>query len=69
MLGTLRLAQDAERLPWPILGAIHAERRFISISRWLPEAEGAALRERFEAELARLYAAEDRIEAGASGQG
>jgi hypothetical protein len=34
----------------------------MSISRWLPEAEGAVLRERFEAELARLYAAEDRVE-------
>ena len=55
---TLRLVQDAERMPWDILELIHAERRFLSISGWLPEAEGAWLRERFGAELVRLYAVE-----------
>lgn len=55
---TLRLVQGAERMPWDILELIHAERRFISISRWLPEAEGARLRELFGAELVRLYAVE-----------
>ncbi len=59
---TLRLVQEAERMPWDILEEIHAERRFMSISRWLPEAEGAKLRELFGAELARLWAAENQAD-------
>lgn len=66
---TLELVRTAERMPWDILAEIHAERRFLSISRWLPEAEGAALRERFEAEMARLQAAEDRIASEGAEQG
>jgi hypothetical protein len=37
-----------------------AELRFNSISRWLPAYEAAAMREAFDAEMARLYEAEDR---------
>lgn len=61
---TLRLVQEAGRMPWDILEEIHAERRFVSLSRWLPEAEGARLRELFGAELVRLYAAEGYAESG-----
>lgn len=60
---TLRLVREAERMPWDILAEIHAERRFLSISHWLPEAEGAALREQFVAEMERL-----RESSAASGQ-
>lgn len=57
---TLATARVAERLPWPDLtGATLAELRFNSIAGWLPAAEAQDLRARFEAELARLYAAED----------
>ena len=37
-----------------------AELRFNSISRWLPDAEAAELRSAFDAEMGRLYDAEDR---------
>jgi hypothetical protein len=58
---TLRSVQEAATLPWPDLTrATLAELRFNSISRWLPGKEAAALREAFEAEMARLYEAEDR---------
>jgi len=66
---TLGLVRAAERVPWDILAEIHAERRFLSISRWLPEAEGAVLRERFEIEMARLHAAEDWIAGKSAAQG
>ena len=57
----LRLAEDAARLPWSVLGTIHAERRFQSSSRCMPPAEAKALRARFEQEMARLYAIEDSL--------
>jgi hypothetical protein len=38
-----------------------AELRFHSIARWLPGGEAAALRAAFEAEMARLWAAEDDV--------
>jgi hypothetical protein len=58
---TLTLVREAELLPWPDLTRTTlAELRFNSISRWLPGTEAAALREAFEAEMARLYEAEDQ---------
>jgi hypothetical protein len=56
----------AELLLWPDLTRTTlAELRFNSIARWLPEDEAAALRQEFDAEMARLYDAEDRrAEAG-----
>lgn len=39
--------------------------RFNSLARWLPNAEAAELRDAFEADMTRLYDAEDRrAEAG-----
>ena len=63
---TLALVRDAELLPWPDLTRTTlAELRFNSLARWLPDAEAAMLREAFEAEMTRLYDAEDcRAEAG-----
>ena len=63
---TLQLVRAAELLPWPDLTKTTlAELRFNSIARWLPEDEAAALRQAFDAEMARLYDAEDRrAEAG-----
>jgi hypothetical protein len=59
---TLALARGAVRLPWPDLTrATLAELRFHSIARWLPGGEAAALRAAFEAEMARLWAAEDEV--------
>ena len=55
---TLRSVQEAATLPWPDL--TRATLAFNSISRLLPEAEAAALREASEVEMARLYEAEDR---------
>ncbi len=57
----LALAEGAERLPWSIKDAILADRRFKSAAGWLPEAEGERLRARFDIELDRLWAIEDRI--------
>src|SRR4051794_39149275 len=58
--GTLSLARQAARLPWPDLTrATIAELRFHSIVRWLPEDEQGPLRVAFEAEMARLYDVED----------
>lgn len=52
----LKRAEEADRLPWsPTTAAIH-ELTFQSETRWLPE--GAELRERFFAQLDRLYALE-----------
>lgn len=57
---TLALARGASALPWPDLTrATLAELRFRSVSNWLPPDEAEAMRAAFEAELARLYAAED----------
>jgi hypothetical protein len=57
---TLRTMREATALPWPDLTrATLAELRFNSIARWLPAEEAAGLRAAFEAEMARLYAAED----------
>ena len=63
---TFALVQAAELLPWPDLTRTTlAELRFNSIARWLPEGEAAALRQAFDAEMTRLYDAEDRrAEAG-----
>ena len=63
---TLGSVRGAARLPWPDLTqATLAELRFHSIARWLPGGEAAELRAAFEAEMARLYAAEDELaEAG-----
>lgn len=76
LLTTLRLVQGATGLPWGVLETIHAEQRFLSISRWLPEPEGAVLRALFEPEMARLYAAQieaereaDEREAGGAEKG
>lgn len=41
--------------------------RFHSIAAWLPGEEASALRAAFEAEMARLYVADDRLAAGGSG--
>ena len=58
---TLALVRAAELLPWPDLTRTTlAELRFNSIARWLPEGEAAALRQAFNAEMTRLYDAEDR---------
>lgn len=60
LVATLRLAQAAATLPWPDLTqATLAELRFKGILGWLPEDEASALLAAFEAELDRLYAAED----------
>jgi hypothetical protein len=57
---TLCSVRQAETLPWSDLTrATLAELRFHSIAKWLPEEEAAALREAFEAEMARLYDRED----------
>ena len=58
---TLALVRAAELLPWPDLTRTTlAELRFNSIARWLPDGEAAALRQACDAEMARLYEAEDR---------
>ena len=58
---TLALVRAAELLPWPDLTRTTlAELRFNSLVRWLPDAEAAMLRDAFEAEMTRLYDAEDR---------
>ena len=57
---TLALVQAAELLPWPDLTRTTlAELRFNSIARWLPQGEAAALCHAFDAEMTRLYDAED----------
>lgn len=57
----LERARGAARLPWAdYTQATLAELRFDSLSRRLPEQDGAALREAFGAELDRLYALEPR---------
>ena len=57
---TLRTVRAAATLPWPDLTrATLAELRFNGIAGWLPEPEAEALRAAFDAELARLYQAED----------
>ena len=56
----MRSVRRAATLPWPDLTkATLAELRFNSIAGWLPDEEAAALRAAFEAEMVRLYAAED----------
>jgi hypothetical protein len=63
---TLALAQAADRLPWPdvtwpdLTRAFLAEKRFVSISNWLPHAEARDLRAALEAQLDRLYEAPDQ---------
>ena len=57
---TLAEARAAALLPWgDLTKATLVELRFKSIMRWLPEAEATALWSAFDAELERLYAAED----------
>jgi len=57
---TLRIVREASALPWPDLTRTTlAELRFASMARWLPAEEAGALTAAFEAEMARLYAAED----------
>lgn len=52
---TLALTRDAATLPWPDAeGALRAEMRVRSMSRWLPTAEAAALVEAFDREMDRL---------------
>ena len=64
---TLRLAQQATLLPWPDLTQTTlAELRFNSIAGWLPKGEADALRAAFDAEMTRLYEAEDNLRAGGS---
>lgn len=54
---TLARVRGAAALPWKDLtAATLAELRFNSITNWLPAAEGAALRESFGREMARLWA-------------
>lgn len=64
---TLRMVRDALSLPWPDLTtATLAELRFNSIAGWLGEEDAKSMRADFDAELTRLYAAEDnRRAAGA----
>lgn len=54
----LQRAEEAERLPWSYTTAAVHELTFQSETRWLPE--GEALRERFFAQLDRLYALEPK---------
>ena len=57
----LRTVREAETLPWPDLTrATLEELRFNATAGWLPADEAAALRTAFEAEMTRLYEAEDR---------
>jgi hypothetical protein len=57
---TLAEARAAKLLPWgDLTKATLVELRFKSIMRWLPEDEAATLWSAFDAELERLYAAED----------
>jgi hypothetical protein len=64
---TLQLVRAAELLPWPNLTKTTlAELRFTSIAGWLPEDEATALRQAFDAELTRVYDAEDRRADGAA---
>ncbi|MBP0462408.1 hypothetical protein J5Y09_00665 [Roseomonas sp. PWR1] len=59
----LALARGAARLPWAdYTQAAVAELRFDGLAGHLPEAEGAALRAAFAAELDRLYALETEPE-------
>jgi hypothetical protein len=58
---TLQLVRAAELLPWSDLTRTTlAELRFNSIARWLPDDEAATLRQAFDAEMTRLYDAEDQ---------
>lgn len=52
--GLLRLARNAERMPWSAVETARWERRFPEIAALLPDGEGAALSAAFAAELARL---------------
>ena len=64
---TLRMAREAATLPWPDLTQTTlAELRFESLTGWLPKEEGQALRVAFEAEMTRLYDAEDARREAAS---
>ena len=57
---TLARVTAAQRLPWSDLTqSMLGEMHFHSIAKYLPEAEAKSLSERFEVEIARLYAAED----------
>lgn len=56
----IHLRNWSQLLPWPgLTKTTLVELRFNSIARWLPEA-AAALRQAFDAEMARRYDAEDR---------
>jgi hypothetical protein len=58
LVGTLAMARGAVRMPWrDLTAATLAELRFNSITNWLPASEGEALRESFNREMARLWAA------------
>ncbi len=52
--GLLRLARNAERLPWSAVETARWERRFPEIAALLPDGEGDALNVAFTRELARL---------------
>lgn len=53
----LRLARDAERLPWSEARAKSWEKQFPELAALLPREEGEAMRAAFEAEMKRLRAA------------
>lgn len=53
----IRIARDAEVMPWADDEAAEKERLFLSVSQQLPPEEGEAMRRTFLAELARLRAA------------
>src|SRR5216683_4601683 len=56
LVGTLVMTREAAALPWKDpTAATLAELRFNSITNWLPAAEGEALRESFNREMARLW--------------
>jgi hypothetical protein len=56
LIATLAMTREAAALPWKDpTAATLAELRFNSITNWLPTAEGEALRESFNREMARLW--------------
>jgi hypothetical protein len=58
LLATLALVEAASTFPWKDeMAVLLADRRFLSMVNWLPQAEADALRARFNIEMDRLYAA------------
>lgn len=54
----LEAAERAERLPWSYTRATVIEIQMEGWASWLPDAEAAAIRERFAVAMDRLYALE-----------